>query len=75
MAKKIVFTRLVITIIFGLLQLIDYLCSQKQKNMATRKQIESIKIDENVFPDFGDASPYSHVRQLANSGNFEYARQ
>ncbi len=26
-------------------------------------------------PDFGDASPYSHVRQLANSGNFGYARQ
>ena len=27
------------------------------------------------FPDFGDASPCSHVRQLANSGNFGYARQ
>ena len=26
-------------------------------------------------PDFGDASPCSHVRQLANSGNFGYARQ
>ena len=26
-------------------------------------------------PDFGDASPSSHVRQLANSGNFGYARQ
>ena len=49
MAKKIVFTRLVITIIFSLLQLIDYLCSQKQKNMVTRKEIEPIKIDENVF--------------------------
>ena len=24
---------------------------------------------------FGDASPCSHVRQLANSGNFGYARQ
>ena len=43
------FTRLVITIIFGLLQLTDYLCSQKKKNMVTRKQIEPIKIDENVF--------------------------
>ena len=60
---------------FGLLQLTDYLCSQKKKNMATRKQIESMKVDENVFPDFGDASPCSHVRQLANSGNFGYARQ
>ena len=44
-----IFTSLAITIIFGLLQLIDYLCSQKQKNMATRKQIESMNIDENVF--------------------------
>lgn len=38
-----------ITIIFGLLQLTDYLCSQKKKKMATREQIESMKIDENVF--------------------------
>ena len=29
----------------------------------------------NFCPDFGDASPCSHVRQLANSGNFGYARQ
>ena len=43
------FTSLEITIIFGLLQLTDYLCSQKKKNMVTRKQIEPIKIDENVF--------------------------
>ena len=28
----------------------------------------------NFCPDFGDASPCSHVRQLANSGNFGYAR-
>ena len=28
-----------------------------------------------LFPDFGDASPCSHMRQLANSGNFGYARQ
>ena len=44
-----IFTSLVVTIVFGLLQLTDYLCSQKQKNMATRKQIESMNIDENVF--------------------------
>ena len=30
---------------------------------------------ESEAPDFGDASPCSHVRQLACSGNFGYARQ
>ena len=31
--------------------------------------------EKDKAPDFGDASPCSHMRQLANSGNFGYARQ
>ena len=42
-------------------------------NYAMQKAIQRNK--KFSAPDFGDASPCSHVRQLANSGNFGYARQ
>jgi hypothetical protein len=51
----VIFTSLVVTNVFGLLQLTNYLCSQKKKNMATHKKIESMKIDENVFELVEDA--------------------
>ena len=38
-----------ILFLFGQLNLKVYLCAKQQTNMATREQIESLKIDENVF--------------------------
>ena len=52
--------------------------AQKCDKAAGRKSIKKWYAKVGEFdnkPDFGDASPCSHVRQLANSGNFGYARQ
>lgn len=43
------FTRLVRTFLLALSPKITYICNQKEKIMATREQIEALKIDENVF--------------------------
>ena len=47
----------------------------QQRNVIRRKVSTVTSSIVNNTPDFGDASPCSRVRQLANSGNFGYARQ